>query len=919
MSGNNMDEMDARGQSKQVTFPRSSRLASEDVCADAQPKICMSMTLSPSTQKTVPWFLPHTIKVQELHYRLYQHMQAMHQGCQMHVECPHLRHVMEIIHRPHPFKNSTLLCCKSIVPGNPVDAAFALVSNSNRETDITKYRLIAVFHVFQDQTQATHIKTVTLPYAFCNIVKVNGTGEGTEFTSIMRQLGISAADTDMGPDKSVELLEEYREHYRRSGAVRSREGDGSGNSTKKVLASCPEEVAAGDVHPPHVRHKHAKNSGLCLGIGGVITSLHVQFNRWKPCEDKTHMTVKVHPILKSVQQSVGGGGAGLPRASLGDTAVAALQSSKYVTEMPSVSEAMGFTRDEMVFEPCIVQMECSTIEEQHRTLLSQTVKTAGKNLDVCNPNAQGKLYGPGQEKTGIREVYSLDCRFVMVFEIIHATRIVCSIYELGTVSSDTKMTLGRSGGTGHIMREFVTSTSINFSGEIVYADVCAKDVFGVFGLRSIATRLGKTLKQNNITNEVIVQHLRVIPDGLRSLLSLMSTTDMLSDMHYVMNNSSDNNINTFCKLKASLQRVGGAHVNVTQLRHLEHSHFQYHNTQHEKTVTCNKKNRNKTLPMDSVSRATFLIDPLITQKMVSARGVAILRLLDATHRIDPTRRGRMHTVNEKCMLFPKVGIPRLISVNTVSLLQQPQRSHEGAVFHEPLDVHAIIHQNTNHPKKAENDAVELEKNRRKWQYRITDHNSHTTKGCFSHTYVDGEVCLFQHKEATFYSLCMENRRDHFKDTRVDIPETTHLVAVFESPTHAPRESLPFDTNVNQKGALVTNLLELAESNHPLYTRAMAHMVLISAYNDCVAKNTAYCDRTTYTDPSNYYRTQFLQNRTASSSAPYAASDRVECPGRGIYEEYSLFTQCLKNLTTGTIIPHDMFSLLVAQGLPFPET
>ncbi|KAJ1466874.1 hypothetical protein T484DRAFT_1860436 [Baffinella frigidus] len=136
------------------------------------------------------------------------------------------------------------------------------------------------------------------------------------------------------------------------------------------------------------------------------------------------------------------------------------------------------------------------------------------------------------------------------------------------------------------------------------------------------------------------------------------------------------------------------------------------------------------------------------------------------------------------------------------------------------------------------------------------------------------------------------------------PKSTAPVSTWDVPIAVSNES--------PQGSLICALVDLAVDSRHVYVRALAHLVLIGATNSYQSIHGPENTKFKVTRWLNYYRTMFLRERTVHGIPTGEAMEQL-------YEDYCLFGQCLVSHVSGSTIPHDMFALLVQQGLPFPET
>ena len=143
------------------------------------------------------------------------------------------------------------------------------------------------------------------------------------------------------------------------------------------------------------------------------------------------------------------------------------------------------------------------------------------------------------------------------------------------------------------------------------------------------------------------------------------------------------------------------------------------------------------------------------------------------------------------------------------------------------------------------------------------------------------------------------------------------IALFEGLQTPPenKHSKELHTNAVSKtpGSLIQELLKLSTTSDSVFTRAMAHRVLIGAVDTCSLINAQQKPHIHNTCWLNHYRAEFLDDHFLKNAT------LIGNPLDQLYVDYSIFGQCLKDQTLGSKIPTDMFALLVQQGLPFPNT
>ena len=442
-------------------------------------------------------------------------------------------------------------------------------------------------------------------------------------------------------------------------------------------------------------------------------------------------------------------------------------------------------------------------------------------------------------------IYSQDQHMVLVFEMTNPTCVQISI--LDAHSTPGEMT-------------WLASTSINFNCMQIEATSNIRELVDLHGLKAIAQRVANVLKRN-VTISVSAQRLENVSDDIRDLLRLMACTDLRTDMMYVLSNESD----IRQTLYAGLDHV--CDTNWADKRNRIESEMK--SNEHPLiNVTC-KKLAAKPSSRDCLN-SIFAKNNSVIPNATSAAGVAIIQRLDRddgsirvysdTHLVAPTA--------QKCILFPSCGIPRLVpssSITPILSTYVPPRVTPG-----------------------------------RWERRAPKHLDLWQDGNekFSHTYIDGEMCYFQHQKAT---------------NGVDIQR---LTCVFESPStdrHPPR--VISNNPIGSNGSLVKCLLSLTDDTNPVYTRALSHFVLISAFNECQThlqheftqdifpyRQHQYKERY----PSDFYRHEFIEQETKKFEGQSMCH---------VYADYSMFCKLLEDRVTHP----NMFAVLVNEALLFPHT
>lgn len=162
-----------------------------------------------------------------------------------------------------------------------------------------------------------------------------------------------------------------------------------------------------------------------------------------------------------------------------------------------------------------------------------------------------------------------------------------------------------------------------------------------------------------------------------------------------------------------------------------------------------------------------------------------------------------------------------------------------------------------------------------------------------------------------YSFNRSSKELRVFNQRNDVEKMEHTIAVFlNADTTVTGKVRTFVQQCVPKGSLVSELINCCQEHPSLYTRALAHLVLLdSMYRlDHVSTKKSW---NYYTHNwVKFYRTQFMSTIAKRGVVLDAQSDQQ-------YVDYCMFNQCMKQHVDGTRMPSDSFSLLVQQGIPFP--
>jgi hypothetical protein len=460
--------------------------------------------------------------------------------------------------------------------------------------------------------------------------------------------------------------------------------------------------------------------------------------------------------------------------------------------------------------------------------------------------------------------------FTLTFTLVHATRVQCCIRDTSPAKT------------------LLSSSTVNFCNSIVHVNTDADGVENTRGVQRLAVRLAKKLKDNLtpsmiaarlVSNEVstcakhlasAAPHAKLASGRQEELTKLMATTDLLHDLEYVTSMA-----------RASRGMDINQTVKATHKRLISHLGEVYTTTctthkkiQDDILAGCvafkNKKTKASILAaqpwwQDCPPNSTNA-DGLLNQRMTSARGVAVLSLLPG-HELA----GGRHVE------FSAMCVPRLV--------QKPCETHK---IHTPLF-----------------------------------HNCNSTTGP---VWEAPRSLLWTPADTTDRFTYKYDKFSH----AVEVLHVNTPIALFPK----PRSTAPISTqgvpvavsNESPQGSLMCALVDLAIDSRHVYVRALAHLVLVSATNSYLSihgpevrggspfmkPNTEFTEFNDTTRWLNYYRTMFLRERIVHGIPTGEAMEQL-------YEDYCIFGQCLVSHVSGSTIPHDMFALLVQQGLPFPET
>jgi hypothetical protein len=414
----------------------------------------------------------------------------------------------------------------------------------------------------------------------------------------------------------------------------------------------------------------------------------------------------------------------------------------------------------------------------------------------------------------------------------------------------------------------VVFCEVNFMNNMVYADVRTKGIRSVTGMQRLALRAANRL-QVNLTPDVLATRLMKVGPTTRELLGLMLSTDLHADIADVMASDVSRSVkfsdtdasstkptnsllfNTRNQLKGFINSF--ENMGHDQLTLLQNVVFINSDSYQNKRVTSSAgPDRLRWQDRQNVENAT---DGLLSQKMMSARGVATL-LWYANFGTS----GIEGPFDKHRWVFSVSDIPRLVDADL----------HDSGIQYSGSKTLSWV--STNNSGERQNS----------FSY-VTDR-------------ISGGIRVSQKNHAT----------------------VRHTFAVFPGKTRplvGNLQSKIRTVDSNPKGVLVNRLLNFATSHPSVYLRALASFVLLDAVRGQTVSPMVLDDTIGWSKPLsiclNYYRTQFLKEHIDDIPKTNTSADEL-------YIQYSLFSQCLKQFMHGSRTPSDMFALLVQQGIPFPQ-
>ncbi|KAJ1468611.1 hypothetical protein T484DRAFT_1754990 [Baffinella frigidus] len=407
----------------------------------------------------------------------------------------------------------------------------------------------------------------------------------------------------------------------------------------------------------------------------------------------------------------------------------------------------------------------------------------------------------------------------------------------------------------------IASSDVNFSNNMAYTNVCAVGVDHVFGIQRLALRAACRL-QSNLTPDMIAQRLGScnrtdVHNG--RLLQLIASTDIATDIGYVFRSNDKSpkfrdDDDSMAKLRLRLEKITmkTETSTVDSIRVLQDIQFSNSLVFADKRATSSSRaERPRWQDGHTVAARS---DHLMRQKMMSARGVATLSLYTAPiHGMDHLN---------ACVVFSPVNVPKMI-------FKVPKTVSGPSAYSKVLNWIAT-------GDLPNRDAV-----------------------------------TSQIPRQFMYAFNTSSKEMRVFHRHTGAEKTEHTFAIFVKEDSTLRDNAKvFVPQGVPKGSLVTELLNCCEAHSSVYTRALAHLVLL----DSMYRLGTISTKTSWNESSqrwlNTYRVHFLSSLAWRGAATGVSADKQ-------YIDYCIFSQCLKQHINGTRMPCDSFSLLVQQGIPFP--
>jgi hypothetical protein len=464
-----------------------------------------------------------------------------------------------------------------------------------------------------------------------------------------------------------------------------------------------------------------------------------------------------------------------------------------------------------------------------------------------------------------------DSNFILTLTMPHATRVKCSLMEVSKSTQphadNTKMNL-----------TYIASTDVNFCNNMVYADMRAPGVENVFGIQRIALRISNRL-QENLTPAMIARRIIAGPGETENLIKLMSSVDLSTDLIDVLQ---------YQTIKCPKTRAVVAMINTGLFQKINYdrqaatSAGQLKTEQDHIFGNCNAFRLKRVTASISSERARWqdhhpvvaASDSLLRQRMTSARGVAVMSVLNEQSDIKTT------------------GTYIQFYASTIPRLRLRKRIPSKIIGPGPL------------PTSSTTEKIQLYTTSRPLEWGTNNpvsspDASKPTQAELGSDAKGGETQFFTYKYDKF-SKAMQFLQG--PDT-IALFTTAENIKI-EAPPNTPAMSVP-------PGSLVRALINLSNNSNNVYTRALAHKVLIAAVESCPLINTHINSQIQTMSWMNHYRIQFLKEIKSNHGKLAHILDEK-------YVDYSMFSQCLKDQSIGSRIPADMFGLLVQQSIPFPS-
>lgn len=480
------------------------------------------------------------------------------------------------------------------------------------------------------------------------------------------------------------------------------------------------------------------------------------------------------------------------------------------------------------------------------TLVTETMNTS---LNVCKINLRERLhallnqYVTACKKTGvatvkgITETIAVSEDHCIHIEVEHMARLCCTLKSVHDAA-------------------IISSTTVNFAKQMVYATFLAPQYTTVFGLQKIAL-LAATKLQSALTPHLIANYVLPTDTVSKRLIQLMLSKDLYDEIR---------NINAH-----GMQRVTDfvltKHVSFEEKARLQQHIFQ------NSTFLSQKRLRTSTATLNSqkADRCAWmgLHDKFCTLKMIAARGVATAQLFCIKQQLCIPENVYAH--------FSNICTARIMQRSMV--INEPIAKRTYMMWHEPSSIAAMSDVAVTSDLESWTSANFIAAN------PISDPQFFFTQSQFPAL---RELCVYRQQDGKNASIAV------FKDDAV-------LLALASSDCK------------DVDAPLISALLDCCESNSKSFnsttvTSTLYRKALINLIFRTLLQHKS--KQVNYASWIDHFRGEWLQNH-------YQPEPVSETEANKLYLEYSLFSECLRRNIQGLQIPADVFSVVVQEVLPFP--